>query len=91
MGSCFIGDVLRRNTVPRVLRIEDASTDSGTGRWTVIKIPTLSFYEYCQLLQLDDMPLLPDHLKITDIPKMENAEVADLMARFEPLVKHLII
>ena len=68
--------------------IEDASTDSGTGRWTVIKIPTLSFYEYCQLLQLDDMPLLPDHLKITDIPKMENAEVADLMARFEPLVKH---
>lgn len=68
--------------------IEDASTDSGTGRWTVIKIPTLSFYEYCQLLQLDDMPLLPDRLKITDIPKMENAEVADLMARFEPLVKH---
>ena len=33
-------------------------------------------------LQLDDMPLLPDRLKITDIPKMENAEVADLMARF---------
>ncbi|MBD8925667.1 MAG: hypothetical protein EGQ63_01710 [Clostridiales bacterium] len=33
------------------------ATDSGTGRWSVLKIPTMSFYEYCRLLQLEE-PIL---------------------------------
>lgn len=33
--------------------LEKGSADSGTGRWSVLKIPTMSFYEYCRLLKLD--------------------------------------
>lgn len=35
------------------LVLEKGSADSGTGRWSVLKIPTMSFYEYCRLLKLD--------------------------------------
>jgi predicted AAA+ superfamily ATPase len=38
--------------------------ESGAGRWTVIRVPTMSFYEYCELLELD-RPELPQNLKIT--------------------------
>ena len=31
--------------------LEKGAVDSGTGRWSVLKIPTMSFYEYCRLLQ----------------------------------------
>lgn len=64
--------------------LEKGSADSGTGRWSVLKIPTMSFYEYCKLLQLDE-PILPDHLKLTEFVKMSNAEIGDLMDRFSPL------
>lgn len=67
--------------------LEKGSTDSGTGRWSILKIPTMSFYEYCRLLQLDE-PLLPEHLRFTEFVKMNNAELGDLMSRFEPLVGH---
>ena len=29
--------------------------ESGAGRWTVIQVPTMSFYEYCELLNLIDL------------------------------------
>ena len=29
------------------------STESGAGRWSVIRVPTMSFYEYCELLDID--------------------------------------
>jgi predicted AAA+ superfamily ATPase len=32
-------------------------TESGTGRWTVIQVPTLSFYEYCSLIGIDNINL----------------------------------
>ena len=38
--------------------------ESGAGRWTIIQVPTLSFYEYCELLNVD-RPELPANLKIT--------------------------
>ena len=67
--------------------LEKGSTDSGTGRWTVIKIPTMSFYEYCQLLGLD-MPILPESLKLSEISQMSSAEMGDLMDKFSPLQNH---
>lgn len=67
--------------------LEKGSTDSGTGRWSVLKIPTMSFYEYCRLLQLEE-PILPDKLKLTKLVKMRNAELDDLMSRFAPLEGH---
>ena len=40
--------------------------ESGAGRWTVIQVPTMSFYEYCELLDLD-RPELPSNLKIPSL------------------------
>lgn len=68
--------------------IEKNSTDSGTGRWSILKIPTMSFYEYCQLLQLEQIPELPDNLKLSDLVKLDNAQLGDLFNRFEPLTQH---
>lgn len=67
--------------------LEKGATDSGTGRWSVLKIPTMSFYEYCCLLQIEE-PILPDNLKITNLVKTDNAELGDLMDRFAPLEGH---
>lgn len=67
--------------------LERGAADSGTGRWSVLKIPTLSFYEYCRLLQMEE-PALPDGLKPTGLVEMSNAELGDLMERFAPLEGH---
>ena len=66
---------------------EKGSTDSGTGRWSILKIPTMSFYEYCRLLQIEE-PILPDNLRLTRLVKMSKAELGDLMDRFAPLEGH---
>jgi predicted AAA+ superfamily ATPase len=47
--------------------------ESGAGRWTVIQIPTMSFYEYCELLELA-RPELPQNLKITLLPCKKQQE-----------------
>lgn len=67
--------------------LEKGSTDSGTGRWSVLKIPTMSFYEYCRLLGLEE-PELPENLRITGLVKMSKAELGDIMSRFAPLKNH---
>ena len=67
--------------------LERGATDSGTGRWNVLKIPTMSFYEYCCLLQMEE-PNLPDNLKLTNLVNMSQAQLGDLMDRFTPLEGH---
>lgn len=67
--------------------IEKGSTDSGTGRWSVLRIPTLSFYEYCKLLELDE-PTLPENIRLTDLSKMTSVELMDLTDKFVPLLQH---
>ncbi len=67
--------------------LEKGAADSGTGRWSVLKIPTMSFYEYCRILQLDE-PILPKNLKLTKLVEMGNAELGDLMNRFTALESH---
>jgi len=64
------------------------TSDSGTGRWNILKAPTLSFYEYCELLELKNRPELPDDLRPTKLIGMEAGELADLMDRFTPLLQH---
>ena len=66
---------------------EKGAADSGTGRWSVLKIPTMSFYEYCRLLQLDE-PVIPDNLRLTGLVKKKDAELGDLMEQFTPLTRH---
>lgn len=67
--------------------LEKGSTDSGTGRWSVLKIPTMSFYEYCKLLQLHELEL-PENLQLSKLINMSQAELGDLMNRFTPLQNH---
>lgn len=67
--------------------LERGTTDSGTGRWSILKIPTMSFYEYCSLLQIEE-PILPDNIRLTKLVKMSSAELGDLMERFAPLEGH---
>ena len=67
--------------------LEKGSADSGTGRWSVLKIPTMSFYEYCRLLDLD-LPLLPDDLRLSELKHMSPTQLGDLMDQFTPLQNH---
>lgn len=67
--------------------IEKGSTDSGTGRWSVLKIPTMSFYEYCRLLGIDVLNL-PDNLIMTDLVNISNSELGDLISKFAALEGH---
>lgn len=67
--------------------LEKGAADSGTGRWSVLKIPTMSFYEYCRLLQLEE-PFLPEKVRLTKLAEMSNAQLGDLMDRFAPLEGH---
>ncbi len=67
--------------------LERGAADSGTGRWSVLRIPTMSFFEYCRLLQLEE-PELPDGLRLTELEKMPEKELLDICDRFHPLVQH---
>lgn len=67
--------------------LERRSTDSGTGRWTILRIPTMSFYEYCRLLQLEE-PEIPERLRLTELVKLPEAELLDICDKFHPLVQH---
>jgi len=64
------------------------TSDSGTGRWIILKAPTLSFYEYCELLELKDRPTLSEDFRPTMLIKMEKGALAGLMDRFTPLQQH---
>lgn len=68
--------------------IEKGASDSGAGRWNILKVPTLSFYEYCRLLELANVLEIPEGLKITNLRSLPKGEIADLMNRFTPLTQH---
>src|SRR5699024_9614573 len=64
--------------------LEKGTADSGTGRWSVLKIPTMSFYEYCRLLNLD-MTILPDVLRLSGLSYKWCAYLGDLMDHYVTL------
>jgi len=55
--------------------VEDGVRESGAGRWTVIRIPTLSFYEYCQIKGLDVNAECEDVFKIHTLSKQEQTRI----------------
>lgn len=67
--------------------LEKGATDSGTGRWSVLRIPTLSFYEYCRLLQLEE-PQIPKGVNLANLVNLDRAALGDLMGRFSAYVTH---
>ena len=68
--------------------LKKKATESGAGRWTVIQVPTLSFFEYCEMLDIKDRPDLPPDVKPTGLLKYGKRELTLLMTRLSGLQKH---
>ncbi len=60
------------------------STESGVGRWSIINIPTLSFYEYCKLIG-DGNIYLEKNIRPTAFLTMTVEERTTLMMRLSPI------
>lgn len=61
--------------------------ESGAGRWSVIQVPTMSFYEYCELLDLE-RPSLPKKLKITPLLHKTQQERTQVMMQLSKVQNH---
>ncbi len=61
--------------------------ESGAGRWTVIQVPTMSFYEYCEILNLD-RPELPKNLKMTQMLHMTQQDRTKIMLQLSKVQNH---
>lgn len=67
----------------------DKITESGLGRWTIIHVPTLSFYEYCELLNIK-VPDLPKDLKPTRMYLKSQQEQTEIFNKLSMLQVHFI-
>ena len=65
------------------------SRESGAGRWTVIQVPTLSFYEYCELLEIEK-PEIPSDLKVTSLLKKDQIERTKIMLQLSKVQNHFM-
>lgn len=63
------------------------STESGAGRWSIIQVPTLSFFEYCSLTGVAVPALGPD-ARPTAFAKMTRQQRTQLMLKLMPLQNH---
>ena len=61
--------------------------ESGAGRWTVIQVPTMSFYEYCEILNLD-RPELPKTFKATQMLHMTQQDRTRIMMQLSKVQNH---
>jgi len=67
--------------------IDKGGTESGTGRWITITVPTLSFYEYLELIG-ETVTNVSNKYKISDLQAISVKELNNLMNSLEPLQKH---
>ena len=61
--------------------------ESGAGRWTVIQVPAMSFYEYCEILNLD-RPELPKNFKATQMLHMTQQDRTRIMMQLSKVQNH---
>ena len=61
--------------------------ESGAGRWTVIQVPAMSFYEYCEILNLD-RPELPKNFKATHMLHMTQQDRTRIMMQLSKVQNH---
>lgn len=61
--------------------------ESGAGRWSIIQVPTLSFYEYCELTNVK-MPDFPKNLKVTSFHKYTRQEQSQIMLKLTDIQRH---
>ena len=67
--------------------LNQASQESGVGRWHVIKLPTLSFYEYLQIKEIEP-PDLPRPRSLAQVLDWSAADHIKVSVAARPLVAH---
>lgn len=68
--------------------IVQGATESGAGRWSIIQVPTLSFYEYCELKEVEK-PDLNKEDNITSWINKTHYEQTQIMLKLSKLQNHL--
>jgi uncharacterized protein len=68
----------------------DRASESGVGRWRVLAVPTLSFYEYCELVGAQERPELDNDLRPADLINLSRQEQTALFMKLSPLYKHFL-
>lgn len=63
------------------------NAESGAGRWSIIQVPTLSFYEYCSLIGVE-IPDLGPEIRPTAFSAMSRREQAQIMIKLAPVQNH---
>ena len=62
--------------------------ESGTGRSTVIQVPTLSFYEYCALIGASDGLVLDPAIKPSQLLRFSQQQRGQIMNKLSVVQKH---
>lgn len=65
------------------------NTESGAGRWSVIQVPTLSFYEYCSLIGVKDIEL-DESVRPTAFKYFTQQERSEIMMKLSTVQNHFI-
>jgi len=63
------------------------STESGAGRWSVIQVPTLSFYEYCAIIGVET-PSLEVGIRPTGFGKLNRQQQTAVMLKLGGVQNH---
>lgn len=63
------------------------NTESGAGRWSIIQVPTLSFYEYCALIGVN-IPDLGPEVRPTAFSNMPQRKRTQIMLKIAPAQNH---
>lgn len=61
--------------------------ETGVGRWIDIKIPTLSFYEYCQLKKIE-LPNISSEINPTQLSMLQPTQLTNIMQACMSLQPH---
>lgn len=69
--------------------INSRVSESGLGRWKVIHVPTLSFFEYCELLNIT-VPNLSKNIKPTQLYLRPQKEQIDIFNKLSILQVHFV-
>ncbi|MBR5137461.1 MAG: ATP-binding protein [Clostridia bacterium] len=70
--------------------VEDGVRESGAGRWTIIHIPTLSFYEYCEIKGVSKFFDCEDVFKIHTLPIQEQTRLIMGLADLQVHLMHYL-
>jgi len=67
--------------------LKKKANESGVGRWTVVQAPTLSFFEYCEMLNVA-RPGIPAEIKPTGLVRYGKRDLTLWMTQLSGLQKH---